>query len=358
MHYRKLGNSGIFVSELAFGTLTFGGSNGFENCGNVDEKLAQRMFDLAIDAGVNLIDTADVYSKGLSEEIVGRALGQKRNDVILASKARMPMGSGPNDSGASRYHLIRSCENSLRRLGTDHLDLYQLHNWDGVTPIEETLEAMTHLIRSGKIRYFGTSNFTAWQMMKTLGSAEIHGLMKPICQQIYYTPEAREAEYEILPMSLDQSIGTLVWGPMGEGLLTGSTRRGQKPPIGTRQGSDWPEPYVADFERALDIIEILSQVGEENGTSAAQVCLAWLKDRPGITSLIVGARTESQLKENLGAVNLKLTPEQISRIEKNTRRQPLHPYWQRLTGQVDRLDPAELPFLREHFDTIRSTKPH
>ncbi len=356
MHYRKLGNSGLLVSELVFGTVPFGGRDSFEKCGSVDVPMARRLFDIAFDAGVNLIDTADLYSHGLAEEITGKALGNKRNDILLASKARSPLDDNPNNSGASRYHLIRACEASLKRLNTDHLDLYQLHNWDGLTPIEETLEALDHLVKSGKIRYFGTSNFTAWQMMKTLGKAELHGMVKPITQQIYYTPESREAEYELLPLGIDQSVGTLVWGPMGEGLLTGSTRRGQQPPAGTRQGNDWPEPYVHDRERALDIIETMAEVGEQHGVSVARVCLAWLKDRPGITSLIIGARNEQQLQDSLAAADLQLTPEQTRRIESVSRRQPLYPYWHRVIAGMDRIDPAEQPFLDEQRQTLEARK--
>ena len=356
MQYRPLGHSGLLVSQLALGTLQVGGRDGFEKCGGIDLHTLRRLFDIAFDAGVNLVDTADLYSYGLAEEIVGQALGDKRDSILLASKGRSAMSDDPNDSGASRYHLIRACENSLRRLGTDHLDLYQLHNWDGVTPIEETLEAMTHLVQSGKVRYFGTSNYTGWQMMKTLGKAELHGFTKPVSQQIYYTPESREAEYELLPLALDQEVGTLVWGPMGEGLLTGSTRRGNPAPKGTRQGSDWPEPYVHDPERALDIIETLAAVGDAHGVSVAQVCLAWLKDRPGITSLIVGARSEAQLHDNLAAMTLALTAEESARIEAATRREPLYPYWHRIVAGMDRLDPAEQPFLAEQRKTLEQRR--
>lgn len=356
MQYRQLGNSGLLVSEIILGTVPFGGREEFAKCGAVDVSTARRMFDIAFEAGVNMVDTADFYSHGLAEEIVGKALGERRNDILVASKGRTPVDQNPNNSGSSRYHLIRACEASLKRLGTDHLDLYQLHNWDGLTPIEETLEALTHLVASGKIRYFGTSNFTAWQMMKTLGKAELKGLQKPVTQQIYYTPESREAEYELLPLALDQSVGTLVWGPMGEGLLTGSTRRGQKPPKDTRQGSGWPEPYVHDTERALNIIETMASVGDEHGVSVARVCLAWLKNRPGITSLIIGARTENHLRDNLAAVDLQLTDEQTSRIEAVTRRQPLYPYWHRFTAGIDRFDPAEQPFLNEHKKTMDARK--
>ncbi len=353
MRYRPLGNSGLLVSELTLGTLSFGGEGIFARVGEVQVEGARRQIDIATEAGVNLFDTADLYSHGLSEEVLGAALGDKRKDVLVATKVRSPMSDDPNDSGASRYHIMRSVENSLRRLKTDWIDLYQIHNWDGVTPVEETVEAMDRLIQAGKIRYWGTSNYTAWQMMKTLGVAALSGQVKPISQQINYTPESREAEYELLPMALDQNIGTLVWGPMGEGLLTGTVRRGVKTPSTSRQGAfDWVEPYVDDMERAYDIIDLLVEIGEAHGVSAAQVCLAWLKDRPGITSLIVGARTEKHVEDSLAAADLVLTEEETTRIEELTRLRPLYPYWHRFTSGTDRFDPAEIPFLAEHRKTM------
>nr|WP_298414206.1 aldo/keto reductase [uncultured Halomonas sp.] len=353
MDYRPLGNSGLMVSPMALGTAPFGGANGFEDVGNVGVDDARKLLDIAFEAGVNVVDTADLYSLGVSEEVTGKALGNKRNDIILASKGRSPLGDDPNASGASRYHLIRAVEASLKRLGTDHIDLYQLHNWDGVTPIEETLEAMHHLVTSGKIRYYGTSNYSGWQMMKMLGKAETHRFIKPVSQQIYYTPESREAEYELLPLALDQNIGSLIWGPMGEGFLTGKVRRGQETPSNTRQGEGWPEPYVHDMERAYDIIEELFAIGEAHDCSPARVCLAWLMDRPGVTSLIVGARTEEHLRDNLAAMELKLSDEEHQRLEKATRPAPLYPYWHRIVCGMDRLDPAEKPFLDGYAETIK-----
>lgn len=356
MKYRALGNTGLLVSELVIGTVPFGGRGAFEKTGSVDVALARRMFDMAFDVGVNLVDTADLYSHGLAEEIVGQALGQRRQSIILATKARSPMGDNPNDSGASRYHLIRACEASLKRLGTDHIDLYQIHNWDGITPVEETLSALEQLVQSGKVQYFGTSNYTAWQMMKTLGTAQLTGWQQPVTQQIYYTPEAREAEYELLPMALDQGIATLVWGPLGEGLLTGKVRRGHKTPSGTRQGNDWPEPYVHDQERAYGIIEALIEVGQRHGCSPARVCLAWLKDRPGITSVITAARTAEQLHDNLQAVELLLTAEDQQLLERVTRIAPQYPYWHRIAAGMDRIDPAEAPFIELHRQTMKQQK--
>lgn len=356
MKYRKLGHSGLLVSELALGSVPFAGEAGFEKTGNVDARQARRFIDIALEQGVNTVDTADLYSHGGAEEVIGEALGANRQRIILTSKARSPMSDDPNDSGATRYHLIKSCENSLRRLKTDHIDLYQIHNWDGITSVEETLRALEELVKSGKVRYVGTSNYTAWQMMKTLGAAELHQLIKPVSQQIYYTPESREAEFELLPMALDQNIGTLIWGPLGEGLLTGTVRRNVKTPPTSRQGNDWPEPYVHSMEHAYDVIDVLSEVAEEANATTAQVCLAWLLTRPGITSLLIGSRTEEQLQENLGAANLTLSETQRKRIEQVTRPAPRYPYWHRFTSGMDRLDPAEKVFLDEYQQTLDERK--
>lgn len=349
MEYRKLGNSGLKVSKLILGTASFGGQAGFEKIGTVDAGQARRMFDMALDAGVNMVDTANMYSMGGAEEVVGEALKDKRDEVLLASKVRMPLGEGPNEGGASRHHIIRECENSLRRLKTDYLDLYQLHQWDGLTPIEESIAALDHLVQSGKVRYVGTSNYNGWQMMKALYAADMNRLVRPVSQQIYYTPEAREAEYEILPLGLDQKLATLVWSPLGEGLLTGKIRRGQeKLPESSRPGRGWPEPYVRDWERAYNIIETLAEIGEGHGVSAARVALAWLADRPGVTSLILGARKEDQLTDNLASLDLALSEQERDRIERAARPEAIYPYWHRAMTATDRPDPAEAPFL-EHF---------
>lgn len=356
MKYRQLGRSGLLVSELTLGTLTFCGKSGFEKTGNVDVRQARRFLDIALEQGVNTVDTADLYSLGGAEEVVGEALEGQRDRVILATKARSPLSEDPNNSGASRFHLIKACENSLRRLKTDHIDLYQIHNWDGITPVEETLRALEELIQSGKIRYFGTSNYTAWQMMKTLGSAERNHLNSPVSQQIYYTPESREAEFELLPMALDQNIGTLIWGPMGEGLLTGTVQRHQKTPDSSRQGNGWPEPYVHDMEHAWNVIDVLGEVAQELNASTAQVCLAWLLTRSGISSLIIGNRTEEHLRENLAAAELTLSEAQRKRIEQVTRPAPRYPYWHRFTSGMDRLDPSEKVFLDEYKETLDNRK--
>ena len=275
---------------------------------------------MCLDAGVNLIDTADVYSDGLSEEIVGKALKGRRDRVLLATKARMPMGDGPNDAGLSRHHIIRSCEASLRRLGTDYIDLYQVHEWDGQTPLEETLGALDDLVNSGKVRYIGCSNYAGWQLMKALGISERRGFQRFVSQQIYYSLQARDAEYELVPVGLDQGVGILVWSPLAGGLLSGKYRRGQDRPEGSRHLTDWNEPPVRDEDQLYDIIEALVEIAEAHGVSPAQVALAWTLGRPGVASLIVGARTEEQLADNLGAADLALADDERAGSTSSARR--------------------------------------
>src|SRR5215211_2726409 len=262
MDYRQLGSSGLRVSALTLGTMTFGGRENFANVGSTGVAGAKRQIDLCLDAGVNLIDTADVYSHGLAEEILGEALAGRRERVLLATKARMPMGEGPNDAGLSRHHLIASCEASLRRLGVDHIDLYQVHEWDGVTPPEETLHALDHLVQSGKVRYVGCSNYAGWQMTKALGVSARAGYQRFISQQIYYSLQARDAEYELIPAAIDQGVGVLVWSPLAGGLLSGKYRRGQEGPAGARQLTDWNEPPVRNEGQTYDVIEAAVEIRE------------------------------------------------------------------------------------------------
>src|SRR3954470_21506903 len=299
MDYRQLGRSGLRVSALTLGTMTFGGRDKFANVGATDVEGATRQVDMCLDAGVNLIDTADVYSDGLSEEIVGKTLRGRRDRVLLATKARMPMGEGPNDAGLSRHHLIRSCEASLRRMGADYIDLFQVHEWDGHTPLEETLGALDHLVNSGKVRYIGCSNYSAWHIMKALGISERKNLQRFISQQIHYSLQARDAEYELVPVSIDQGLGILVWSPLAGGLLSGKYRRGQDAPEGTRRFQGWTEPPVENEDRLYATIDLLVEIGEGHGVSAAQVALAWTLSKPAVTSLVIGARTEEQLADNL-----------------------------------------------------------
>ncbi|WP_375261907.1 aldo/keto reductase [Palleronia sp.] len=341
MQYRPLGNSGLMVSDLILGTIPFGGANGFEKTGQVDATQARRLIDIACEAGVNMIDTADLYSKGVAEETVGEALSQSKGgwpeDLLITSKARFPVGGGPNSGGASRYHLIRACEASLKRLGTDHIDLYYLHMWDGVTPIEESLAAMDTLIEHGKVRYCGLSNFNGWQSMKAVATADAIGTHRPVSQQIYYTPESREAEYELIPFGRDQGLATSIWSPLGQGLLTGKLRRNQPLDENHRQGTGWPEPWINDKERLYDIIDLLVEIGEAHDASAARVTLAWLLRRPGVDNLVIAARNEDQLRDNLAAPDLALTDDEIARIETATRPAPIYPYWHRAMNGTDRL---------------------
>ena len=281
MQYRQLGRSGLRFSELILGTMTFGGSDKFRDVGETGVDGARRQIDIALDAGVNVIDTADVYSSGLSEEIVGQALAGRRDQVLLATKARYPMGPGPNDAGLSRHHLIEACEASLRRLQTDHIDLYQVHEWDGLTPLEETLGALDDLLRSGKVRYVGCSNFAGWQVMKALVSPEQRDLPEFVSQQVYISLQERSAEYEIVPSAIDQGLGLLVWSPLAGGWLSGKYRRDQPPPPGSRHASEWSEPPVYDQAKLYDTIEMLVEIADAHGVSAAQVAIAWLLARPG-----------------------------------------------------------------------------
>jgi aryl-alcohol dehydrogenase-like predicted oxidoreductase len=345
MDYRQLGNSGLRVSALALGTMTFGGRGSMANVGSTDVAGARRQLDMCLDAGVNLVDTADVYSGGLAEEILGEALAGRRDRLLIATKARMPMGEGPNDAGLSRHHIIAACEASLRRLKLDHIDLYQVHEWDGRTPLEETLHALDTLVRDGKVRYVGASNYAGWQLMKALAVADARGYQRFVSQQIYYSLQARDAEYELVPLTVDQGLGILVWSPLAGGLLSGKIRRGQRGPEGSRALSDWDEPPVRDQEALYDIVEALVNTGEAHGVSAAQVALAWLLGRPGVTSLVIGARTDEQLADNLAAAQLELSADERARLDELSEPPLLYPYWHQLKTASDRLGEADLTLL-------------
>jgi aryl-alcohol dehydrogenase-like predicted oxidoreductase len=350
MQYRQLGASGLQISALTLGTMTFGGQDNFAKVGDTDLAGARRQIDMCLDAGVNLIDTADVYSTGASEEIVGEAIQSKRDDVLLATKVRMRMGDGPNMEGLSRHHVISGCEASLRRLRTDHIDLYQVHEWDGLTPPEETLGALQYLVDQGKVRYVGVSNYAAWQLMKTLGIAERQHLPRFVSQQIYYSLQERSAEYELIPLATDQGLGTLVWSPLAGGLLSGKHRRGQDGPEGTRQLAGWDEPPVNDEDKLYDTIEVLVAVAEGHGVSAAQVALAWLLTRPTISSVVVGARTEEQLADNLKSAELTLSADELHRLEEVSRPTLIYPYWHQRKTAAARLSAADLTLLAPYLD--------
>ena len=303
---------------------------------------------MALDAGVNLIDTADVYSAGASEEIVGAALEGRRDRVLLATKARMSMGDGPNDAGLSRQHLITSVEDSLRRLRTDHIDLFQVHEWDGQTPLEETLETLDALVRAGKIRYIGCSNYAGWQATKAVGVSDRRGIERFASQQVYYSLQARDAEYEIVPSALDLGLGLLVWSPLAGGLLSGKYRRGADAPAGSRQLTDWNEPPVHDEDELYDVIEAVVAIAEGKGASPAQVALAWLLGRPAVTSLIVGARTDEQLADNLGAADVVLSDAERLRLDTISAPPLIYPHWHQAKTAADRLSPADLSLLGPH----------
>jgi aryl-alcohol dehydrogenase-like predicted oxidoreductase len=350
MEHRQLGASGLRVSALGLGTMTFGGRDRFASVGSTGVEAAKRQVDRCLDAGINLIDTADVYSQGLAEEILGEALKGRRDRVVLATKARMPMGDGPNDAGLSRHHLIASCEASLRRLGVDHIDLYQVHEWDGLTPLEETLHALDHLVESGKVRYVGCSNYAGWQMTKALGVSDRRGYQRFVSQQIYYSLQARDAEYELIPAAVDQGVGILVWSPLAGGLLSGKYRRDQRGPEGSRQLTDWNEPPVRDPDQLYDIVDALVEIAARREVSAAQVALAWVAGRPGVTSVLVGARTDEQLADNLGAAELRLDDADRARLDDLSRPPLLYPFWHQAATAADRLGAADRALLAPYLE--------
>jgi len=350
MDYRPLGRSGLKISALTLGTMTFGGKGVFAKTGNTDTKEAARQIDQCLEAGVNFIDTADIYSDGLSEEIIGDVLLGRRERLLLATKARFPTGDkGPNERGLSRHHLIHACEASLRRLKTDHIDVYWLHEWDGLTPLEEIFSALDDLVRAGKINYVGVSNFSGWHVMKSLWVTQTFPRARPIAQQIHYTLQAREAEHELVPIALDQGVDLVVWSPLAGGLLSGKYRRGQPEPEGTRKAAQWDEPPVHNVEKLYDIVEVLVEIAGARGVSAAQVALAWLLGRPGVASVIIGARTETQLADNLKAADLVLTAEERAKLDAVSLQPLLYPYWHQASTAADRLSAADLSLIAPHL---------
>ena len=349
MEYRQLGRSGLRVSALSLGTMSFGDAGAGAKVGMTDATGAARQIDMSLEAGVNLIDTADVYSAGASEEILGKVLRGRRDRILLATKARFPMGEGPNDAGLSRHHLIEACEASLRRLQTDHIDLYQVHQWDGQTPLEETLDTLDTLVRQGKVRYIGCSNYSAWQVTKALGISERRGMQHFVSQQIHYTLQAREAEYELIPMAIDQGLGILVWSPLAGGLLSGKYRRDQDAPEGARHFGGWDEPPIYDESLLYDIVDALVEIGEARGVSAAQVALAWLLGRPGVSSVVIGARTDAHLADNLAAAELQLAGDERARLDEVSTPLLLYPYWHQAKTASERLSEADLSLLGPHL---------
>ena len=328
MEFRQLGGSGLKVPVLSFGTGTFGGTTDFFRAwGASDVAEATRLVSICLEAGVNLFDTADVYSDGSSEEILGKAIAGRRQDLLLSTKATFRVGQGPNDLGSSRYHIVRACEASLRRLGTDHIDIYHLHGFDALTPVEEVLSTLDHLIKSGKVRYIACSNFSGWHLMKSLNVSERYGWARYVAHQAYYSLIGREFEWELMPLGLDQKVGTLVWSPLGWGRLTGKIRRDKPLPAESRLHKTAEQgPPVSD-EYLYRVVDSLEQVAKEVDRTVPQVALNWLLQRPTVSSVIIGARNEEQLRQNLAAADWNLLPEHVAKLDRASEGTPIYPYW-------------------------------
>jgi aryl-alcohol dehydrogenase-like predicted oxidoreductase len=327
MEYRFLGKSGFRVPVLSLGTVTFGGSEDFFGRTEVDE--ARRMVDICLEAGLNMFDSADGYSGGRSEEVLGKVIKGRRDQVIVSTKATFRSGAGPNDVGSSRHYLVRAVEGCLRRLGTDYIDLFQLHAFDAMTPVEETLSTLDDLVHAGKIRYLGCSNFSGWHLMKSLAISDQHGWTRYVAHQAYYSLVGREYEWELMPLALDQGVGCAVWSPLGWGRLTGLIRRGQPLPQASRlqhQRVVETGPQIPD-EYLFKVVDALELVSQETGKTVPQVALNWLLQRPSVSTIIIGARNESQLRENLGAVGWNLEPEQVQLLDETSEIPMTYPYW-------------------------------
>lgn len=339
MEYRKLGGSGLMVPALTFGTATFGGGTEFfRKWGETDVAEATSLVDAALDMGCNLFDTADAYSAGKSEEILGAAIRGRRDKVLLATKTGMAMDAGPNNVGTSRDKIMRSCEASLKRLGTDTIDLYQLHSFDAMTPIEEMLHALDDLTRAGKIRYFGVSNYSGWHLMKMLALADRHGLPRPVTHQVYYALTDRDFEWELMPLGLDQNVGTMVWSPLAGAKLSGKVGRHKAPPADSRSATDasWEVPQ----ERLFAITDVLETIAQELGHSIPRIALAWLLTRPTVSTIVIGARNVVQLQDNLAATEVRLTAEHIARLDQASAVRPAYPYWHQRRTSLVRNPPA------------------
>jgi aryl-alcohol dehydrogenase-like predicted oxidoreductase len=330
MEYRQLGGSGFKVPVLSFGTGTFGGGNEFFKAwGSSDVAAATRLVDVCLDAGLTMFDSADIYSDGMAEEILGQAVKRRRDKVLISTKGTFRNGPGANDVGSSRHHLTVAVENSLRRLGTDYIDLYQLHAFDALTPVEEALGTLDDLVRAGKIRYIGCSNFSGWHLMKSLAISEKYGLTRYVAHQAYYSLIGRDYEWELMPLALDQKVGTVVWSPLGWGRLTGKVRRGQPLPKSSRLNSKLSNdmgPPVAD-EYLYRVVDALDAVAKETGKTVPQIALNWLLQRPSVATVIIGARDEEQLRQNLGAVGWNLTAGQVAALDVASATTPAYPYW-------------------------------
>ncbi|MEV4126533.1 aldo/keto reductase [Nocardia sp. NPDC049707] len=328
MEYRRLGASGLLVPALSFGAGTFGGRGElFSAWGDTDAEQARRLVDISLEAGVTMFDTADVYSDGASEEVLGAAIKGRRDQLLLSTKASLPTGPGPFDAGSGRSRLIKAVEGSLGRLGTDHIDLFQLHAFDAHTPVEEVLAALDDLVRAGKIRYLGASNFAGWQLMKSLAAADRYGLTRYVAHQVYYSLVGRDYEWELMPLGQDQGVGAVVWSPLGWGRLTGKIRRGQPLPEGSRLHQTAAAGPPVDDEKLYDVVDVLDELAAETGKTVPQIALNWLLRRPTVSTVIVGARNAEQLRQNLGAVGWELDADQIARLDRASATTPAYPYY-------------------------------
>ena len=328
MEFRQLGKSGLKVPVLSFGTGTFGGGNEFFKAwGSSDVAEATRLVDICLEAGVNLFDTADVYSNGLSETILGKAIAGKRDKVLISTKATFKMGPGPNDLGSSRHHLVQACEASLKRLGTDYIDIYHLHGFDALTPVEEVLSTLDNLVQSGKVRYIACSNFSGWHLMKSLAASDRYGWTRYVGHQVYYSLIGREYEWELMPLGLDQGVGALVWSPLGWGRLTGKIRRGQPLPKESRLHKTAESGPQVEDEYLYKVVDALDAVAKETGKTVPQTALNWLLQRPTISTVIMGARNEEQLRANLASEGWTLTKDQVAKLDAASDVPPVYPYW-------------------------------
>ena len=328
MEYRQLGGSGFKVPALTFGTGTFGGANEFFKAwGSTGVEEATKLVDICLEAGLTMFDSADIYSNGASEEVLGQAIKGRRDKVLISTKGTFRSSEDPNDVGSSRWHITKCVEGSLKRLGTDYIDLYQLHGFDAMTPQEEVLSTLDTLVRDGKIRYIGCSNFSGWHLMKSLATAEKYGWPRHVAHQAYYSLVGREFEWELMPLGLDQKVGTMVWSPLGWGRLTGKIRRGQSAPPSDRlrKTADYGPPVAEEY--LFKVVDALDEVAQETGKSIAQISLNWLLQRPTVSSVIIGARTEEQLRQNLGAVGWNLTPAQVAKLDQASAVTKTYPYW-------------------------------
>jgi aryl-alcohol dehydrogenase-like predicted oxidoreductase len=340
MEYRLLGNSGFKVPVLGFGAGTFGGKGPlFSAWGNTDQREAQRLIDICLEAGVNLFDTADVYSDGASETILGAALQGRRQRAIISTKLTLRAGDGPNDVGASRHHLVEGVDKALKRLGTDYIDLLQLHHFDALTPVESVMATLDELVRAGKVRYIGVSNFSGWHLMKSQAVADRYGYTRYVANQTYYSLVGRDYEWELMPLGADQGVGAIVWSPLGWGRLTGKIRRGEPLPAGSRLHETAGFGPPVDAEYLYRVVDALEEIAGETGRTIPQIALNWLLQRPTVSSVLIGARNEEQLQQNLGAIGWNLTPVQMATLDAASRVTPPYPYYPYWNGQFAERNP-------------------